>query len=464
MRVLLAFLFAATAAFAQPECSASGVVVNSVNGEPLPRATVNMGRALVATTDEIGKWIAGHLSCGKLNLTAARQTFLPGRSMQVELTAGTEAHNIRLELTPQAAITGRIVDQYGDPVANAPVLAKRSQIVDGEREYGPSAGGSTNDIGEYRIAALPAGSYLICTGEQCATPMTIAAGYSGVADFRLGPVTSRHLTGKVSGVPDGIRVQLTLTSDTATLTAPVGPDGEFELSAPPGTYTLLGTAYYGADQLIGRTQLSVADRDIDGLALHLDAGFEIAGTVRIISRQKSPIDASKVGVTLFQIVQGRPNGPRIAWNSDRTSFTATDMMPGLYRLNVSTPPGLHVERVTAGGADITDTETQITSGFPAIEIVLSDGGGTIEGTAAPESGIIVLQGNRHWILRAGKDGHFRSDGFSAGDYRISAWEDLTNVPFRDAAWMELHAKSVTATVNESQSTSVTLERSVAPDE
>ncbi len=464
MRVLLALLFAVAAAFAQPECSASGVVVNSVTGEPLPRAAVTLAKAPVAVTDENGRWSADRLPCDKVSLTASRQTFLTGRAVELNLTAATPPHDVRLELTPQAAITGRIVDQYGDPAATVPVLAKRSQIVDGVRQYGPGASASTNDIGEYRIAALPAGSYLICTGEQCATPMTIAAGYTGAVDFRLGPIAPRHLSGKVSGVPEGTRVQLTLTSDTATLAAAVGADGEFELSAPPGTYTLLGTAFYGADQLVGHTQITVADRDIDGISLHLDNSFEVAGSVRISSGQKTAIDTLKVDVALFQSVKGRTVIARPAWNDDRTNFTARVVMPGLYHLNVSTPPGLHVERVTAGGTDITDTETQITPAFPPIEIVLSDGGGTIEGTTEPESGIIVLQGNRHWILHADKDGHFRSDGFPAGDYKLSAWDDLTKVPFRDNAWMELHAKTVSATVSESQSTTVTLERSIAPDE
>jgi len=467
MRVLLAFLLvflAGAAAFAQPECSASGVVVNSVTGEVVPRAAITIGRTVAATTDESGKWSLDHLPCGKVGVIASRPAFLPGRVVTFETADGAERRDLRLELTPQSAITGRIVDEYGDPVPGAAVTMKRAMILDGVRVYQPAPGASANDIGEYRIPQLSAGRYLVCVGEQCSTPMTIAAGYNGVVDFRLSRLVPRHVRGKVTGAPDGAQAQLTLTSDSTTLTAAVGADGEFEVTAPPGSYTILATAFGESDQLTARIPIVVGDRDLDDIAVHLDRPLEIAGTLRILSRQGSKPDISNVAVLLYQQPQDPRHAPRLNWNGDHSAFTVTNLLAGRYRLQVSTPPGFHVESIVAAGADIADSEFTITPGFPPMEILMSDGGGTLEGTAQPDSGIIVLRGNRRWVLRADKNGKFHAGGFPAGDYKVSAWDDLSKVPFHDEAWMELHARTVSVTVTDSQSTSVTLERSIAPDE
>lgn len=467
MRVLLAFLLvfllAGAAAFAQPECSASGVVVNSVTGEIVPRAAITIGRTVAATTDETGKWTLDHLPCGKVGVIASRPAFLPGRVVTFETAAGAEGRDLRLELTPQSAITGRIVDEYGDPVPGAAVTMKRAMILDGVRVYQPAPGAAANDIGEYRIPQLSAGRYLVCVGEQCSTPMTIAAGYNGVVDFRLSRLVPRQVRGKVTGVPDGAQVQLTLTSDSTTLTAAVGADGEFEVTAPPASYTILATTFGESDQLTARIPIVVGDRDFDDIAVHLDRPLEIAGTLRILSQGTRP-DTSNVAVLLYQQPQDPHHSPRLNWNGGHSAFTVTNLLAGRYRLQVSTPPGFHVERIVAAGIDITDSEFPITPGFPPMEILMSDVGGTLEGTAEPDSGIIALRGNRHWVLRADKNGKFRAGGFPAGDYKVSAWDDLSKVPFRDEAWMEIHARAVSVTVTNSQSTSVALERSIAPDE
>jgi hypothetical protein len=431
----------------------------------IPRAAITFGRTVAATTDETGKWTIENLPCGKISLIPSRPTFLAGRAVPIELTAENPTRDVRLTLTPQAAITGRVVDEYGDPVVNMRVLSKRSLVVDGARQYEPVLAGVTNDIGEYRIAALPAGHYLVCAGEQCSPPLTIAAGYNGVMDFRLSPVASRRVSGTVSGVPEGARVQLTLSNDSITRAAPVGAEGEFEFTAPPGSYTLLATAFYGDDQLMAARQIIVGDRGVDGIALHLGTGLEVTGTVHIISQKKTEMDTSKLKVTLYH---PNPTGPsslaRIIWNDGRDAFTARNIAAGVYHLAVSPPPGFHVDRITAGGADITDSEMRIDAGYPPIDILLSNGGGVLEGTAQPESGIVILRGNRHWSTRADAKGHFRADGIPPGDYQLSAWDDLTKVPFRDAAWMEVYAKAISATVTDSQSTSVTLDRSTAPDD
>jgi hypothetical protein len=50
---------------------------------------------------------------------------------------------------PQAVITGRVVDAYGDPIRGATEQAIQSRHTGGIRQYFVSGTGITNDLGEY---------------------------------------------------------------------------------------------------------------------------------------------------------------------------------------------------------------------------------------------------------------------------------------------------------------------------
>src|SRR4051794_5330236 len=196
MRLLAAILFVVSCAYAQPQCSADGVVVNSVTGAPVVRASITPNKdAATALTDESGRWHFDHLPCGSLTVSASRQTFLSAAATQVvQLIAGTPLHDVTIRLAPQSVITGRVIDDHGDPIQGAWVGAKVSHVSDGVRVFDHRFGVATNDIGEYRIAGLAAGKYVFCAlsprlrmlpgqayREQCSSPMTIPAGYSGSA-------------------------------------------------------------------------------------------------------------------------------------------------------------------------------------------------------------------------------------------------------------------------------------------
>src|SRR6185436_3255897 len=61
-----------------------------------------------------------------------------------------------------AIITGRIVDEFGEPVADAQVAPMRYVNQGGRRRLTPSGRMSmTNDIGEYRIFGLAPGQYYV---------------------------------------------------------------------------------------------------------------------------------------------------------------------------------------------------------------------------------------------------------------------------------------------------------------
>ena len=61
-----------------------------------------------------------------------------------------------------SAVSGRILDEFGEPVADASVSTMRMQFTGGKRKLVPSGRQSTtNDLGQFRIFGLPPGEYYV---------------------------------------------------------------------------------------------------------------------------------------------------------------------------------------------------------------------------------------------------------------------------------------------------------------
>ena len=61
-----------------------------------------------------------------------------------------------------SVISGRVLDEFGEPVADAMVNAMRSAWTAGRRKLQPTGrSAQTNDLGQYRIYGLPPGDYYV---------------------------------------------------------------------------------------------------------------------------------------------------------------------------------------------------------------------------------------------------------------------------------------------------------------
>jgi len=153
-----------------------GRVFAADTAQPLRKAIVranspglNEGR--VATTDEQGRYELKELPAGRYNLNASKGSYVglqygqtrpfePGKPLEI-LDAQT-VEKVDFSLPHGAIITGRVVDEYGEAVADAQVAPMRSMNQGGRRRMMPSGRMSmTNDIGEFRIFGLPPGQYYV---------------------------------------------------------------------------------------------------------------------------------------------------------------------------------------------------------------------------------------------------------------------------------------------------------------
>ncbi len=493
------------------DCAADGSVVNSVTGEPIVRAHVNIiaaGNAYSTSTDSSGRWMLSGLACTRAQLQVTRPGFLqntfagpgrPGSIRGISLASGSPAHDLKTELVPQSVAYGKVQDDQGDPVMGAEVTILAARVADGRLRFQRAGGMMTNDLGEYRIANLPHGKYIVCARQNepnglfQATSQTVAidtcypgppeggassamdlpAGRETKVDFTLDQVQAVHVRGTVSGLPEGRGIGLNLirrdvNSDFGgTLRGAVRGD-KFDFRVPPGSYMLTADYFETGKRLTARVPIDVGNADVDNVEVHLDSGFTVTGVVRMMS-QSGQTSPRQFGISI------RPSEPvngtgQLKWNPDFTSFAINQMVPGSYRLDIFPPSPFYVKSATLNGQDILSTDVPISQATGPIEIVLRDDGGSIEGDVVDSSGHPVMAGvmlvrnlTRVASLTSQPNGHFQLQNVAPGDYTIYAWDDMNNVEYADADWMRRYGGGgLPITVTAGQKEQVNLTEQMVP--
>jgi hypothetical protein len=302
--------------------------------------------------------------------------------------------------------------------------------------------------------------------------MELPAGHETRVDLSVRLVPAVRVRGTVTGMPKNQGAAVTLQQRGANRgqvnvrPANITPDGHFEVrGVTPGSY-ILATDYWGAgSRLTARVPVEVGGSDVEGIAVHLEPGPSIAGSVRV---------ESTTGKTLpdqaWQLNLRSPDptigGGQLKWSKDRTTFTIADTTPGTYRLEGTPPPPFYLKSAMLGGRDISREEVPIGQSAGQLEVVLSDDSGTIEGIVQDADGqpaaratvMAIQEGRSPRNIPSGVDGHFRIANLAPGDYRIYAWDDITQVEYADAEWMKHQGgKGQTATVSPGQTASLKLE-------
>jgi hypothetical protein len=163
-------------------CGIEGQVTNVATGAPVKKIDLLLNRidldprtgaqqtTYSATSDTGGKFAMTDIEPGKYRLTASGNGFVratygargpnrPGTTLSLD--AGQRLKDLNFKLTPHGVVTGRIVDEDGDPVARVSVQTQNYRRVEGRKQLTPSGSASTNDLGEYRIFGLGPGRYYL---------------------------------------------------------------------------------------------------------------------------------------------------------------------------------------------------------------------------------------------------------------------------------------------------------------
>lgn len=162
-----------------------GRVTDGVTGSPIPRARVRLGAGVSrgsVLTDATGSFVIAGLPAGAYTLSVDKAGYqsatfpdrgrgLRSTSKPLPLQDGQILDGISVPLYRGGVITGRIVDANGDPLEW--IQVRSFKVPAGARSGArPVAGNSTttNDLGEFRLARLETGSYLLMATPQRMTP------------------------------------------------------------------------------------------------------------------------------------------------------------------------------------------------------------------------------------------------------------------------------------------------------
>jgi protocatechuate 3,4-dioxygenase beta subunit len=164
----------------------SGTVVNSLTGEPLRKANVTLMRASSggpprpgsdgqmawsATADASGAFTFTQVEPGRYRISAERNGFVAARDTSlVEVKAQQPTASVQVKMQPQGVVTGRILDEDGEPMARIEVTLMRNQYVQGRKMLVPAGGSNTNDLGEYRIFGVNPGRYFLLARRNRTAP------------------------------------------------------------------------------------------------------------------------------------------------------------------------------------------------------------------------------------------------------------------------------------------------------
>jgi hypothetical protein len=448
----------------------SGTVLNSVTGEPVRRAVVQVSgpNGSVALTDPGGHFVLDGLAEGRVFLTVMKPGFLEEDSSKVPAQVGKDAPAIVLKLTPWGVIRGRVTTKDDLPLEGLQVHVFAKQNVEGRMVWAQQPfQGRTDDNGEFRIPGLHFGSYYVSVDQSeeltlsrkgvanpreqvsarvfypgvsdmsAASAIELEAGGESDADFTLSAEPVYDVTGKLSGAARGVS---TLTfkrkagEDTDFNQNVSVQDGTFEAKIPAGAYSVSTQAGDGTELTTIGSTVSVRRDEAD---LQVSLTTPVTIPVEFVKEQASGSAERRLGRqegvpgVLLQLDPVSQSFAGVTpWSAQAGGIP--NVTPGTYRVLITTTGEWWVKSARSGGVDLLTDDLTVVEGeqLGPIEVVVRQGAATVSGTVPvgdPGHVLVLLvqpHGSRNFIRSTiAAQGNFTITGVPPGDYVILALND-----------------------------------------
>jgi hypothetical protein len=472
-----------------------GRIVSADTGEPLRHARVELAAPEMRNTRAVpsdleGRFEFQHLPAGRFTVWASKNGYVTlsygqHRSFQagrrIELAAGQAFDQATIALPRGAVIAGRVVNDLGEPVSGIRIGAYRLRYRDGRRDVAPAGrNGETDDLGQYRVSALPPGTYFVGSfGAMAAAGAVIEEGvtlaptyYPATTNIAEGkPVTVRQaqevgsiditmVAGRAASVTGTVldsrgrpAAALMVTvrpggdSLLALLNRTLGtsqPNGLFAVpNLMPGEYMLhaLVRTPDSKDAESADAPLTMGGSDIEGMTITAVPNGRITGRIIFDGDAKPPFPPGNLRVSA---VAPFGLGDSSALVGAGWEFAIGNIEPGKMSLSVDAlPAGWAVKRVVANGRDVTESSIDFAPGSSpmTVEITLTDKPTTLSGvvsrdakTGTSEDYTVVVFGDdptqwregskRILVARPDQNGTYKVTGLPPGRYRAIAVEYL----------------------------------------
>ena len=389
--------------------SISGRVLSANPRGPLSNVIVtarseNRNAGERSVTDADGRYSLTGLPAGRYRVSAVKagylsldygqtQAFESGTPLQ--LAAGEILRGVDLQLPRGGVMTGRVLDETGQPAVGVSVAARRYQYTSGRWSLvRVGTGDSTDDRGYYRLFGLPPGEYYIE-----AKPLRFAVGnrprsstyFPGTADLASGQRVSVALAAEVVGLDivlaqvDAARVS-GLVIDAARrpqvnarsvsllgrdppelggFSGRIRADGSFTIEAvPPGDYVLYASSPAGE----GPAEFAVATLttmgvDLENIVLRTTPGATATGTLAFGT--SAEVGFAPSDLQLFTMPLGFvdvPVGRGIGRVNSDWSFEIRGMGDAQLIRILGLPDGWVLDSVWLNGRDIIDQPVHLPPG------------------------------------------------------------------------------------------------------
>lgn len=495
--LLLASLPLAAQSIQSDKCAVTGHVTNSLTGEPIKKAAVHLRptnvkpgagtvQGYVSTSEADGRFEFEAIPAGDYLLMGDRSGYQFRSGTKVTLRPGQQVTDLTVKLTPQAVISGKVVDEDGDPVGNGNVQVLRQTWQHGRLTYTMAGGGGVNDLGEFRVSRLAAGKYYVFAqifanrggpNEQPGIPgkpdirpvrtfypdaisidaaalVQVAPGQDATGiDIRLRSMQTYHVRGHVAGVVSkgqAQRIMLNLLPRGMGTMMPgaftnVGTDLSFDLGGvAPGSYWLNAISPgRGSFRGSARQAIDVGAADLSDVVVNIVPPGSVHGTVRVegtpLAGGTAP-SLSGIRVWMMTDEQG-PMGSGQAMTGEDGTFDIENLAPGRYYPQIAGHiQGAYLKAVRLGQQDVLGQELDFSQGVSGeLEIVFRYGAAEVDGTvqlpqnqnADMELARIVLipdtlnaDGSGMESSSLDQNGQFSVKQLRPGHYRAYAFEKI----------------------------------------
>lgn len=484
-----------------------GRVTSAETREPLHRVRVTLNRLAQPTasvTNTRGEFEITEVPAGTYTLSMARSGYLtilygqrnPGDGGRtIDIKPGAIVEGIDVAMVRGGVFAGTITDDTGNEYPGVRVEATEFRYIKGRRLLVQAGVATTNDLGQFRLAGLAPGSYVLrastndtwesddgaigyayaitfypgVTASNDAETLTLGASQELASlNFGLHPGRAARISGSfqnaagealtgqtiglerftrgIGGAPFSLQVAASARSDH---------NGGFEFrNLAPGEYVVIS----GSDADRATVTVVVGDGDDRSVTLRPSKPTLVSGTIVADGDAVLPPSAGRVTIDAIStdpqnLLRGFAEPGPAAVNRD-WSFRFANLSGQYIFRAIGLPGDWMLTRVVVGDRDVTDVPLVIAPGSPAItglRMTVSDKGARVngqvrnaDGAPNPNSAVVIFSADRsRWAfpsrfvksIRPDGEGRFSVGGLVPGAYRAVAREFVIDGQSEDPAFL-----------------------------